>query len=88
MCLVKIYNSSSLSKLSSYSNLVHFHAHSKQWVIWCSEIKCQRVALEGSLVEIYGESKTTIYVLPLCRGHANSPNLINIGTVVPIPKFI
>lgn len=87
MCLVKIYTDTSLSALSSYSNLLYFHSESNQWVIWCSEITCQRIALIGSLVQLNGDPSGTIFIVPFCPGHASSCALIDIGPVVPVPKF-
>ena len=88
MCLVQISNTIELSEHSAGLFLAHFHAHSSQWVIWCSEVSCEKLALVGCLVHIYEDSTRGVYVVPLCYSHAISFEKIDIGSVIPVPKDI
>ena len=88
MCLVQISNTIELSEHSAGLFLAHFHAHSQQWVIWCSEVSCEKLALVGCLVHIYEDSTRGVYVVPLCYSHAISFEKIDIGSVIPVPKDI
>jgi hypothetical protein len=88
MCLVQISNTIELPENSTGLFLAHFHAHSQQWVIWCSEVSCEKLALVGCLVHIYEDSTRGVYVVPLCYSHAISFEKIDIGSVIPVPKDI
>jgi len=88
MCLVQISNTIELPENSAGLFLAHFHAHSQQWVIWCSEVSCEKFALVGCLVHIYEDSTRRVYVVPPCYSHASSLEKIDIGSVIPVPKDI
>jgi hypothetical protein len=62
----------------------HWHKHSDQWIIWCSEVHCKRLALVASLVKIIEKGNDELYVVPLCKGHAASDDTISIGDVKPV----
>lgn len=88
MCLLQISNTIELSEHSAGLFLAHFHAHSAQWVIWCSEVSCEKLSVVGCSVHICGDSKRMVYVVPLCRSHASTPGILDIGSVIPVPKDI
>jgi len=62
----------------------HFNNFSTQWVIWCAETTCERIALNGALVQVYKSQNAEILVVPLCNFHAQSTNPIDIGEIEPI----
>jgi len=35
-----------------------------------------------------GDSKRMVYVVPLCCSHASTPGILDIGSVIPVPKDI
>jgi hypothetical protein len=62
----------------------HWNRHSEQWVIWCAEVHCKRLALVASPVKILDNLDDNVYVVPLCKGHAVSNKAISIGSVKPV----
>jgi hypothetical protein len=88
MYFVQISNTIDLSEHSAGLFLTHFLAHSAQWVIWCSEVSCEKLSVVGCSVHICGDSKRMVYVVPLCRSHASTPWILDIGSVIPVPKDI
>jgi hypothetical protein len=84
MTAVQHYKGLPLSPYPYDSWMEHWNMHSDQWVIWCAEVNCRRVALVGSLVKIIEKGNDHVYVVPLCKGHAVSDHAISIGEVRPV----
>ena len=84
MATVQNYNGLPLSPYPCENWMEYWHTHSDQWVIWCAEVHCKRVALIASLVKILDKDCDHVYVVPLCKGHAVSTNAISIGGVKPV----
>lgn len=87
MSLVQVYNQDSVSQYlgNQHLRLHYFHANSSQWIIWCAEDSCERVALIGSLVYIIGDAGGRLFVVPLCKHHAKVNVVLDIGDVIPVP---
>lgn len=84
MAYVKVYTGMTPSICKCGNWLMHFHNHSNQWIIWCSEVSCERIAKVGSVVQLTNNNDESLYVIPLCNRHANSKYKLNIGEVKPI----
>lgn len=87
MSTVIILNDKAIVNCKCGSLFRHFHLHSDQWIIWCAEKSCERVALVGKLVLINGEPKDKMFVVPFCFHHANSVGGLDIGDVKPISSL-
>ncbi len=84
MGLVKLYNGPAPVTCKCGNWRDHFNNHSKQWVIWCAETTCERIGINGSLVQLYKSRNDQIFVLPLCNIHAHATKPMDIGDVDPI----
>ena len=84
MATVQNYKGLPLSPYPYHSWMEHWNRHSDQWVIWCAEVHCERIALVASLVKILEKGNDNVYVVPLCKGHAVSDQIISIGEVKPV----
>jgi hypothetical protein len=84
MAIIQVFKGLPLSPYPYESWMEHWHMKSDQWVIWCAEAHCKRVALVASLVKILEKGNDHVYVVPLCKGHAVSDHAISIGGVKPV----
>ncbi|MFM1857101.1 MAG: hypothetical protein RLZ05_161 [Bacteroidota bacterium] len=84
MGLVKLYNGPKPSVCKCGNWRMHFNNNSTQWIIWCAEINCDRIAVNGSLVQLHEKGNAEIYVVPLCSFHAHETNVLDIGDTIPI----
>jgi hypothetical protein len=84
MATIQNYKGLPLSPYPCESWMEFWNTHSDQWIIWCAEVHCRRVALVASLVKILEKENDHVYVVPLCKGHAVSTHAISIGRVKPV----
>ncbi len=84
MANIQNYRGMLLSPHPCKTWMEHWKRYSDQWVIWCAEVHCSRVALGASLVKMIERGNDELYVVPLCKGHAASDDTISIGDVKPV----
>ena len=84
MATIQNYRGLPLSPYPFESWMEHWEIKSDQWIIWCAEVHCKRVALVASLVKIIDKEDDQVYVVPLCKGHADSHHAISTGGVKPV----
>ncbi len=84
MGLVKLYDGPAPFTCNCGNWREHFNKFSTQWVIWCAETTCERIALNGALVQVYKSRNAEIFVVPLCNFHTRTTKLIDIGEVDPV----
>lgn len=56
-----------------------------QWLICCAEISCTRPISQGALVQDAEKEEDRWYVVPLCRTHAISNDMLDIGNAHLVP---
>lgn len=88
MSTVVILNNKAIINCNCGSLFRHFHLHSDQWIIWCAEKSCERVALVGKLVLINGRENDKMFVVPFCFHHATSVGNLDFGDVKPISSSV
>lgn len=88
MGLVKLYKKEGLGTCKCGNWRIHFNNYFTQWIIWCSEITCERIAILGTPVQLLDKKSLEIFIVPLCNFHADSTKAIDIGNVKPINIFM
>lgn len=87
MALVKIYKVKIHKTCKCGNWLKHWENFSNQWIIWCSEINCKRIANTGALVTNPIKEDFQIYTIPLCRKHSRSTKILDTGVAEPVNIF-
>ncbi|HAL95526.1 MAG TPA: hypothetical protein DCP55_06245 [Chitinophagaceae bacterium] len=88
MGLVKLYNGPKPTVCKCGNWRMHFNNNSTQWIIWCAEVSCNRIAVNGSLVQLHEKGNAEIFVVPLCSFHEQETNVLDIGDAIPINTII
>lgn len=82
---VKNINNGYFPRCTCTSWYEHWTRGSQQWLICCAEHSCTRPISQGALVQKAGESCNKWYVVPLCRIHASSNEVLDVGDVDLVP---
>ena len=85
MGFIKNINDTYLPRCFCSTWYEHWTKTSNQWLICCAENSCTKPISQGALVQNAEEDNNNWYVVPLCRMHASSNEILDIGDVVLVP---
>lgn len=81
MGLIKNINNVFIPKCTCTTWYEHWERASQQWLICCAERTCTKSISQGALVQKAEENNNKWYVVPLCKIHSNSNDILDIGDV-------
>ena len=81
MGFIKNINNTYPPPHSSSSWYEHWTNFSDQWLICCAERSCTKLISQGAIVQKAEIEDDKWYVVPLCKKHANSNEILDIGDV-------
>lgn len=81
MEFIKNINNVFIPRCASTTWYEHWEKASQQWLICCAEQTCTKPISQGALVQKAEENNNKWYVVPLCKMHSKSNEILNIGDV-------
>ena len=81
MGFIKNINNVFIPKCACSTWYEHWTNVSQQWLICCAEHSCTKPISQGALVQKAEEDNNMWYVVPLCKIHSNSNDILYIGDV-------
>lgn len=87
MTLVKNINGTTASTTTCKcgSWLQHWKNFTTQTVIYCSASACTNTDLVGAHVQKANSTDEKWYIVPLCRAHNNSAEVLDVGATALVP---
>jgi hypothetical protein len=81
MGFIKNINSVFIPRFACSTWYEHWERASQQWLICCAEHTCTKPISQGALVQKAEENDDKWYIVPLCKQHSKSNDILNIGDV-------
>jgi hypothetical protein len=85
MGFIKNINNVYIPKCGCATWYEHWTNSTDQWLICCAELTCTKPISQGALVQDAEKDEDKWYVVPLCRNHANSNDILDIGDAHLVP---